>query len=127
MTDELDQLTAQGTATGLQDAIPNRMAVQTANYDVEYGVRSDDDALVFHFYPPGTDWSTNPPGLGKWNDSYKMHDRLEAAIPQIFSVEHIKARYTEELQSFCIIAYDVGKSPDPYYFVRSFLQKIDSL
>lgn len=109
---------------GLQDAIPQRLGDQNANYQVEYGVRSDDQALVFHFYPPNTDWSTNPPSFGKWSEAYGMHDRLEAALPEVFDVKKLKATYTEELRSFCIIAYGIGLSPDPLYFARKLFQKI---
>jgi len=85
---------------GLTDAIPNRMARQTSNYIVIYGPRTDDGAMVFHFYPPGSD----PPNLlGEWREDYRIHDRLESAIPKVFDVRFVRATYTDELKSFCII------------------------
>jgi hypothetical protein len=124
---DANALAAQGDITGLTDAIPERLAKQTPNYDVEYGIREDDKAMIFHFYPPGTDWSKYPPEeLGKWADDYRMHERLEAALPRCFKVDFVKAVFTAETQSFCIIVKGLGRSPDPFFYVHRFFEMIDS-
>lgn len=125
-TEQFDQHIQQA-AKGLQDAIPNRLARQTENYTVEYGVRADDSAMVFHFYPPGTDWSKYPPEeIGQWRPNYRMHERLERAMPQSFDIKFLKATFTEETQSFCIIVAGLGKSPDPEPLVARFFARIDA-
>lgn len=121
-----DEVLDMPGVTGLRDAIPNRQAKQTVNYVVEYGVREDDGAMIFHFYPPGTDWSKYPPEkLGVWSPTYGMDRRLEAAMPAIFDTRFIKATFTEEMQSFCIIVHGLGRSPDPWPLVNRFLDRID--
>lgn len=127
--EDLENITAIQAAPpsrGLQDAIPERLGDQNEHYQVEYGIRSDDNAMVFHFYPPDTDWSTNPPTFGKWSEAYGMHNRLEGALAKVFDVNKLKATYTEELRSFCIIAYGIGFNPDPFYFARSLFEKIET-
>jgi len=114
-------------ATGLLDAIPGRLMKQTQNYHVEYGVRIDDNAMIFHFYPPDTDWTYYPPTTpGSWAAAYAMNDRLERAMPKVFDVKFLKASFTELNQSFCIIAKGVGASPDPFYFAHRFFEEIDA-
>lgn len=114
-------------ATGLRDAIGNRQAKQTPHYVAEYGVRDDDGAMIFHFYPPGTDWSEYPPtSLGEWPAAYKMDHRLERAMGIVFDVRFVKATYTEEMASFCIIVKGLGKSPDPWPLVNRFFDRIDA-
>lgn len=114
-------------ATGMTDAIPDRLAKQTPNYDVEYGVRADDMAMIFHFYPPGTDWSSYPPKkFGTWPQKYAMDQRLERALPESFDVAFVKAVFTEESQSFCIIVKGLGHSPDPWTLVNRFFERIDA-
>lgn len=113
--------------TGLTDAIPNRMALRTDLYDVEYGIRMDDKSFIFHFYPPNTDWSEYPPKhVGKWADPNAMTERLELAIRETFDVQFVKGSYTAENQSFCIIVKGLGASPDPWFLAHRFFQKIDS-
>lgn len=116
--DTLDDVAARG----MQDAIPNRMAKQTKNYDVQYGVREDDKAMVFHFFPPGSD---PPKKIAAWNEAYKMNERLERALPATFDVSSVTATYTEEMRSFCIIVGGLGRSMDPWHYVHRFFAKID--
>lgn len=112
--------------TGLRDAIPNRQAKQTPNYVVEYGSREDDGSMIFHFYPPGTDWSEYPPkSIGTWPPAFKMDHRLERAIAMTFDVKFVKATFTEEMASFCIIVRGLGRSPDPWPLVNRFFERID--
>jgi len=112
---------------GLRDAVADRQVKQTPNYFVEYGVREDDGSMIFHFYPPNTDWSEYPPKkIGSWPTAYQMADRLERAMPIVFDVQFIKARYTEELASFCIIVRGLGRSPDPWPLVNRFFSLIDA-
>lgn len=121
--EEKEVLDGVSPLRGLKDAIPDRMAKQTADYDVVYGIRADDQAMIFHFFPPGSD----PPNkLGSWRDAYRIHDRLEAAIPKAFDVRFVKATYTSELRSFCIIVRGLGRSMDPWHFVHRFFEAIDA-
>jgi hypothetical protein len=127
MENPLTEEERSGHVAGLMDVVPERMAKQTSHYDVEYGLRIDDKAMIFHFYAPGTDWSEYPPkNLGTWDPNYRMHDRLERAMPEVFEVSAIKAVYTEETKSFCIIVGGLGHAPDPFYYVHRFFEKIDA-
>lgn len=112
----------------LDEAIPGRRARHHEQYTVEYGIRRDDGALMFHFYPPNTDWSEYPPPrekLGTWSKSFGMHNRLEAAILKCFSRDDVKGSYSEDLRSFCIIVAGAGRSLDPWYLADRFFREID--
>lgn len=111
---------------GITDAIPERLAKQHQEYIAVYGIRADDQAMVFHFYPPGTDFAAQPQKIGTWGQEWRMDERLERAIPHAFKVEFVKAVYTAEMKSFCIIVRGLGHSPDPWFFVHRFFEKIDA-
>ena len=112
---------------GVRDAITNRLAKETKNYLVEYGVRTDDMAMVFHFFPPMS--------ASRWDARYKMEKRLEIAMPACFDTTKIQAnevlstmRSTPDdlTPSYCIIVRGLGSSLDPWPLVNRFFEKIDS-
>lgn len=116
-------------ADSLEEAIPHRKAKDTAHFYVEYGVRRDDDAMVFHFY------SSKEHALGVleggrvdgtlWPASYDITARLERGIVKNFAIDCVRATYSGELDSYCIIVQDLGKSLDPWLLVERFLSGID--
>lgn len=100
---------AAASLGGLRTAIPELLVEKTAVFDVHYGIREDDSALVFHFFKPETGWPADITG------------RLEAAIAELFPLERVKADYTSELDSFCVIYYGGGMTPAPYGLAKLFL------
>lgn len=89
--------------------------------DAEYGVRSDDGALVFHFYPPG--WALQGPV--EWKDWYGFRDRLERAILAHFPPPQVEAGYVPELQSFWVIARR-SRAFDETALVESFFRELEA-
>jgi hypothetical protein len=103
----------------LKAAIPELLARDTPEFFVEYGIRIDDHAMVFHFYPP----KSSP---GRWVEVSRMAERLERAIPKHFDVAggRVRATYAEELHSFCVIVRGLGAAPDPWPLVARFLDDV---
>ncbi len=105
-----------GAASGLKHAIPALLAKQTADYEVEYGIREDDGAIVFHFYAPGR---------GEWDPAWDATARLERALPMCFDTSKLHAEYISIVHSYCIIVKDLGFSPDPWPLVERFLSEVE--
>jgi len=105
-------------ASSLTTHIPNPLAKDTKNYLVEYGIRVDDDAMVFHFFSP-KDKET-------WDPKYDIHNRLEHAITKCFDLRTIKAGYVSELESFYVIVEGLGLVPDPWAKAEAFFSAIDA-
>lgn len=105
-------------ASSLREHIPELLARDTPLYLVEYGIRIDDGALVFHFFPPKEE--------ADWPPNNRMNKRLEHALDSLVDVKTVAvADYIQELRSFCIILRGLGHSPDPWIFVERFFAKID--
>lgn len=102
------------SGAGLRQSIPNLLAMDTKNWLSQYGIREDDSAMVFHFFPKT-----------KWDPRYKMDKRLEAAIEKCFDTTRVRADFAEELDSFCVIVAGFGASLDPWPMVHRFLSSID--
>jgi hypothetical protein len=109
-----------------QDAIPERLAKEHDNYLVMYGIRTDDAAFVFHFFPPLDRKEFEP--------RYGMAARLERAIPKCFDVRRIQANEVLETMradkdditpSYCIIVHGLGASPDPWPLVNRFFEELE--
>ncbi len=115
---DLQQASLQDVSyEALKTHIPNLLAKDTKNYLVEYGVRIDDDAMVFHFF--------SAKDADDWDPDYRMNDRLEAAIRACFNTDKVVAEYIEDMQSFCIIVHDLGAAPDPWPMVARFFDSIE--
>lgn len=115
MTFDNDMQDINGGA--LTEALPNPLAKETANYVVEYGIRPDDGALVFHFFPArGEDWD-----LG-----YQMNKRLERALHEVFGRKAARADFVDELRSFCVIVWGMASVPDPMSAAATFFDSIDA-
>jgi hypothetical protein len=104
--------------SNLSDAIPERLAKEAPNYLVEYGIRFDDAAMVFHFFPPMH--------RQDWDPEWKMNERLERAIAETFDTDLVSADYADEVRSFCVIVRGLGCAPDPFPLVELFFERIDS-
>jgi len=105
------------SCSSLSTHIPEPLAKDTADYLVEYGIRVDDAAMVFHFFPAKD--------AKDWKESYHMPDRLEHAIQACFDTTKVRANYVSELKSFCIIVYGLGAGPDPWPLVERFFSEIE--
>jgi hypothetical protein len=104
-------------ADSLLPHIPHPLARDTKDYLVEYGVRLDDQAFVFHFFSP-KDRET-------WDPSAKMDERLKRAIDKCFRVQDVTAGFAPEMDSFYIIVGGLGASLDPWPLVDRFFRAVD--
>lgn len=104
-------------ASALQSHIPNPLAKDTPNFLVEYGVRIEDHAMIFHFFS-GKDQT-------EWNLEFHMDKRLEVAIDEHFDVSKVTAGYAQEMDSFYIIVGGLGGAPDPWPLVERFLSSLE--
>lgn len=99
--------------------IPDSVVEQRERgYLVEYGVRVNDNAMVFHFFPI-------PDNLDAWK-RLEMPKRLEAALPQCFELSRVTAGYEPEYDSFYVIAGGYGNVPDPRGLAHRFLSRVDA-
>ncbi len=105
------------SASSLREAVPELLAKDTPNYLVEYGIRTDDAAMVFHFF--------SAKDVEGWPEELRMNERLEKAIPKCFDVSKVSAGYADELRSFYVIVGGLGSAPDPWPRVDSFFAAID--
>lgn len=91
--------------------------------DAEYGTRTDDGALVFHFFPPG--YAAND--RADWPDWHAFRDTLESAIlKNFFNLEHIEANYVEELKSFYLIVKPAPQVPDITALITRFFGVLEA-
>lgn len=105
-------------AASLMPHIPNPLAMDTPNFLVEYGVRVDDQAVVFHFFS-AKDRLT-------WDPAYRMDDRLRRAIDANFDVSKVTCGYASEMDSFYVIVGGLGAGPDPWPLVERFLSDVQA-
>lgn len=101
----------------LETHLPDLLAVDHPEYLVEYGIRVDDGALVFHFFS-AKDRPT-------WNPEWNMHQRLETAIAKSFDVSKVSAGYAEELEAFYIIVFESEGDARLNDRIRTFFSVID--
>lgn len=105
-------------ASALSPHIPNPLAMDTPNFLVEYGIRADDQAVVFHFFS-AKDKPT-------WDLSYKMDERLRRAIDTNFDTRKVTCGYAVEMDSFYVIVGGLGAGPDPWSLVARFLSDVQA-
>lgn len=98
--------------------IPAPLALDTATFMVEYGIRSDDSAVVFHFF--------SPKEVNEWSDDYHMDIRLKRAIDKNFDVTKVSCGYAKEMDSFYVIVGGLGDGPDPWTLVERFFRDVDA-
>lgn len=119
MSSELTGAWAQDIrANSLLPHIPNPLAMDTPNFLVEYGIRVDDQAMVFHFFS-AKDRST-------WDPEYRMDERLRRAIDANFDTRKITCGYALEMDSFYVIVGGLGAGPDPWPLVERFLSDVQA-
>lgn len=100
--------------SSIQVAVPEPLARTTGDYTVEYGIRSDDRAMVFHFFPAGDDWVPDAGNI------------MKKGIDAAFNVSKVSADFAAELNSFCIIVGELGASLDPWGVVQKFFDALDA-
>lgn len=106
-------------ADSLLPHVPHPLARDTKDYLVEYGVRLDDQAFVFHFY--------SPKDRDTWDPAAQMDRRLKSAIDRCFRVETVTAGFAPEMDSFYVIVGGLGAAPDPWPLVDRFFRAVDDL
>jgi hypothetical protein len=105
-------MTEAASLKSLRTAIPELLAEENELFKVQYGIREDDHAMVFHFFPPQKGWPDD------------ISARLTSAMTEHLPSEHIRADYVTELDSFCIIYYGGGMIPAPYGVAKLFLAAV---
>ena len=92
---------------GLQDSLGNRKAYRADEYTLEWGVRTDDNALILHVYPPLVEQEQGDPVVGDWT-STKVGDSIQDALEQLFDTQRLTAGFQSEENSFYVIAGGYG-------------------
>jgi hypothetical protein len=115
---ELQGLSSIG-GSALTTHLPEPLARDTPNYLVEYGIRLDDLAMVFHFFPPKDREDWDP---ARWN----LARRLEVVLPKHFDTRMLTAGYAPEIRSFYVIVGGLGAVPDPWFLVERFFGALDA-
>lgn len=105
-------------ASSLMPHIPNPLALDTPNFLVEYGVRADDQAVVFHFF--------SAMGKSEWDPAYMMDTRLRQSIDKNFDTSKVTCGYAVEVDSFYVIVGGLGAGPDPWTLVNRFLSDVQA-
>ena len=105
-------------ANSLMPVIPNPLAMEAEGFLVEYGVRIDDQAMVFHFF--------SPKDAATWDEKYRMDARLKRAIDSNFDTRKITCGYVREMDSFYVIVGGLGSGPDPWPLAERFLRDVES-
>lgn len=119
-TDPMFDSTIDGSS--IIEAIPHRVEDSTQHYRVEFGVRLDDQAVVFHFFPPSD--------KERWSPD--EHTAMRGALDQGL-LGYIKpswpgylAEYIPELESYSVQVPVMGTVPDPIYCARKFLAIVNA-
>lgn len=103
---------------GLEVDIPNAQSHIAEKFLVTYGVRTDDDAMIFHFFAPvGEDWD---PAFG-------MTDRLNYVTPKFYPLDQYKVKggFTSEMDSYFVIVPGAGSTiTDPLQTAKKYLNAI---
>lgn len=108
--------------SALEEAIPELLARSSPLFDAQYGSRSDDDALIFHFYPPG-----HAIGASEgWTDWTAFRDRLEQAIMRCFDLVCVEADYVSELESFFLMVRPPPQVPDQTALIEKFFSLLEA-
>jgi hypothetical protein len=105
-------------ASSLMPHIPNPLALDTPNFLVEYGVRADDQAFVFHFF--------SAMDKSEWDPAYKMDVRLRRGIDKNFDTTKVTCGFAVEVDSFYVIVGGLGAGPDPWPLVNRFLSDVQA-
>ncbi len=125
----MDNSTEQLQGAGLQDirgsdlveGLSDLQARNRPRYDVEWGIRVDDGALVFHFFPPG--YAAN--SSANWPNWTDFRDRLENAALGTFDRDAVMGDFVAELKSFYLIIKPLPPSPDLNGLVEQMLAKLE--
>lgn len=96
--------------------VPNPLAMEADGFLVEYGIRLDDQAMVFHFF--------SPKDAATWDPKYMMDARLKRAIDANFDTKRVTCGFAIEMDSFYVIVGGLGAGPDPWPLTERFLRDV---
>lgn len=120
--------TTPPSATNLQQSIPDVHVSARPFFYAEYGVRSDDDAMVVHLYVPSYSYEklVNKQITESFNVS-AAERAITAAAEATLAPKRLQVvgNYVRELDSFCLEIFDLGKAFDPYAVVEQFLERLE--
>lgn len=106
----------------IQEAIPDLLARNSAHCDTQYGTRTDDGALVFHFFPPGHALNSDM----DWADWRAFRNALEHAAMRCFDHNAIDADYVPELKSFYLRIKPRPAVPDLTALIERFFSILEA-
>lgn len=115
MTDIYEHANTTIAGDNIQIAVPEERTFECGLFNAEYGVRTDDSAMVFHFFPAGEEW-----------DHERLRTGLSEAIKTCFDPENVQAEYVPELESYCVLVGGMGLMPDPWTYAEIFLKRIET-
>lgn len=103
----------------LQASVPDPLIEKNKHYQAIYGIRTEDNALVFHFFPPGDD--------AQWAKTFDPEKVLTPAIEALLDPARVFGDYAKELNSFCVIYRAGGLLPAPFILARQLLDRVTAL
>jgi hypothetical protein len=117
-------------ATNIQEAIPERTERRSEYYYAEYGVRSDDHAMVIQIFVPTY-------SLERLTELGKLPERFNTAVvtpileqaAAVFSERGfpVHGRYSPLLDSYYLAVTDLAQSMAPDLLLTAFFDRLDKL
>lgn len=115
-------------ATNLLESVTEGRSLRTKLYYVEYGIRRDDNAAVFHFFVPSYTYRGLASGTIKEHFNRSAMDKaISAAAAATFQSRGLTVRgaYSDLVDSYHIEVDSVGAMLDPTPLFSSFLATLD--
>lgn len=115
-------------ATNLLESVMEGRSARTKFYYVEYGIRRDDNAAVFHFFVPSYTYRGLAEGTIKEHFNRDAMDKaISAAATTVFQSRGLTVRgaYSELVDSYHIEVDSVGSMIDPTPLFAEFLATLD--
>lgn len=123
----MNTVTIQNTLSplaNLQDSLASRKAYRSEAYTLEWGVRTDDNALILHVYPPLVGIGGEAK-LGDWTNE-GLDTALTEVIAQVLDTQRVTAGFQPEENSFYIIAGGYGGVLNVRELVEHFREMLDA-
>jgi hypothetical protein len=108
--------------SAIKEQFQDVLARSSSSYDAEYGTHADNNALIFHFFPPGYAENSG----AKWPNWEAFGEKLEAAVLRCFGPTNVDLDYVPELKSFCIIVKPKPLVPDLSSLIERFFSVLES-
>jgi hypothetical protein len=103
--------------SALKATIPEILGIVLKHTTVLYGIRTEDEALVFQFFPKDQE--------AGWSEAWDPDVCLTPVIESMMETTRVSADYVPELNSFCVIYGGGGLMPAPLAFASEFLRRVE--